>query len=163
MASADTFLQIGDIKGETTDEKFKEWIEVLSWSWGETNSGSHGSGGGGGAGKVQMQDFHFVMQFGKHSPKLIGACATGDHIPKAVLVSRIAGGKQEEFLKIEFKNLTISSYQTGASKDGKSRPTDQCSFNYTEIYMNYNEQKEDGSVGGNIEVQYNLALNKKIK
>ncbi len=162
MAAADTFLLIGDIKGETTDEKFKEHIEVLSWSWGESNSGSHGSGGGGGTGKVNMQDFHFVMQFGKHSPKLIMACAKGDHIPKALLTCRKAGGKQEEYLTIEFSDLMISSYQTGSSA-GSPRPTDQCSFNYTKVEMNYNEQKPDGSVGGNFEAGYDLALNKATK
>lgn len=160
--AADTFLQIGDIKGETTDDKFKECIEVLSWSWGETNSGSHGSGGGGGAGKVQMQDFHFVMQFGKHSPKLIMACATGEHIPKATLTCRKAGGKQEEYLVINFENLLVSSYQTGCSQ-GSDRPTDQCSFNYTKVECTYQEQKEDGSVGGNFEAGYDLAKNVKTK
>jgi len=159
--AADTFLEIDGCKGETTDEKFKECIEVLSWSWGQTNAGSHGSGGGGGAGKVQMQDFHFVNQFGKHSPKLIEFCATGAHIPKAVLTCRKAGGKQEEYLVFEFKNLLISSYQTGCSQ-GSDRPTDQCSFNYTEVKCNYQEQKEDGSVGGNFAAGYDLAKNKKI-
>src|SRR3712207_8560183 len=36
--------------------------------------------GGGGAGKVTMQDFHFTMKMNKASPKLMLACAQGDHI-----------------------------------------------------------------------------------
>ena len=159
--AADTFLKIGDIKGETTDQKFTEQIEVLSWSWGETNAGSHGSGGGGGAGKVSMQDFHFTMQFGKHSPDLILACATGEHLKKATLTCRKAGGKQEEYLIFEFENLLVSSYQTGCSSV-QERPYDQCSFNYTKMNVTYQEQKEDGSVGGNFKAGYDLAKNVKI-
>ena len=33
MAS-DIFAKIGDIKGESLDDKHKDEIEVLSWSWG---------------------------------------------------------------------------------------------------------------------------------
>jgi hypothetical protein len=36
MAS-DIFAKIGDIKGESTDNKHKDEIEVLSFSWGVTN------------------------------------------------------------------------------------------------------------------------------
>ena len=39
MAS-DIFAKIGDIKGESLDDKHKDQIEVLSWSWGVTNPGS---------------------------------------------------------------------------------------------------------------------------
>ena len=39
MAS-DIFAKIGDIKGESLDDKHKDEIEVLSFSWGVTNAGS---------------------------------------------------------------------------------------------------------------------------
>ena len=46
MAS-DIFAKIGDIKGESLDDKHKDEIEVLSWSWGMTNAAKlAGSGGG---------------------------------------------------------------------------------------------------------------------
>jgi len=48
MAS-DIFAKIGDIKGESPDDKHKGEIEVLSWSWGVTQSGTMAFGGGGGA------------------------------------------------------------------------------------------------------------------
>ncbi len=41
MAS-DIFAKIGDIKGESLDDKHKDEIEVLSWSWGVTNAGCGG-------------------------------------------------------------------------------------------------------------------------
>ena len=39
MAS-DIFAKIGDIKGESLDDKHKDEIEVLSWSWGVSNAGA---------------------------------------------------------------------------------------------------------------------------
>ena len=46
--AADIFLKIGDIKGESTDDKHKDTIDVLAWSWGVNQSGSMHVGGGGG-------------------------------------------------------------------------------------------------------------------
>jgi type VI secretion system secreted protein Hcp len=162
MASVDYFLKIDGIEGECTDSKHKNEIDLESWSWGETQSGSHSFGGGGGAGKVQMQDFHFVMKINKASPKLFLACATGEHIKKAVLTCRKAGKEQQEFLKVEFSDLLISSYQTGGSGHGDIVPTDQISFNFSKIEMDYKEQKADGSLGGSQKKGYNLKENKPV-
>ena len=44
MASVDYFLKIDGIKGESGDSKHKDEIDVLSWSWGETQQGASGQG-----------------------------------------------------------------------------------------------------------------------
>lgn len=162
MASADFFLKIDGIPGESTDAAHKTEIDLVSWSWGETNSGSFAGGGGGGAGKVSMQDFHFVMKTNKASPKLFLACATGQHIAKAVLVCRKAGGKQEEFLKIHFDDLLISSYQIGGASGSDVLPTDQISFNFTKIKMEYAAQKREGGLESPIVHGYDLKANQKV-
>lgn len=161
MAAVDYFLKIEGIEGESTDAKHKKEIDVESWSWGESNSGTHAAGGGGGAGKVQMQDFHFVMRVNKASPKLMLACATGQHIPKATLVCRRAGTQQQEYLTIEFSDVLVSSYQTGGSA-GDIVPVDQISLNFAKIEFTYKEQKPDGTLGGAIKTGYDLKKNTKI-
>ena len=35
--AADYFLQITGIPGESKEAKHKDWIDVLSWSFGESN------------------------------------------------------------------------------------------------------------------------------
>jgi len=42
--AVDTFAKIGDIKGESQDDKHKEEIELLSWSWGVNQTGTVASG-----------------------------------------------------------------------------------------------------------------------
>lgn len=162
MASVDYFLKLDGIDGESADSKHKGDIDLQSWSWGESQAGSHGGGGGGGAGKVSMQDFHFVMSNNKASPKLMLACATGEHIKKAVLICRKAGTEQQEFLKITMSDLLVSSYQTGGSSGGGTAPTDQISLNFAKIEYEYKEQKVDGSLGGAIKAGYDLKANKKV-
>jgi type VI secretion system secreted protein Hcp len=159
MAQVDYFLKIDGVDGEATDSKHKNEIDVESWSWGETNSGSHSFGGGGGAGKVQMNDISFVMRVNKASPKLLLACASGEHIKSALLTCRKAGKEQQEYLKIKFTDLLVSSYQTGGSK-GDVVPVDQVSINFSKIEYSYAAQNEKGGLASPIPVHWDLKLNK---
>lgn len=161
MAAVDYFLKVDGIDGESTDDKHKNEIDVESWSWGETNSGTHRAGGGGGAGKVVMQDFHFTMKVNKSTPKLMLACATGQHIKEAKLVCRKAGGDQQEYMSVKFSDLLVSSYQTGGSA-GDIIPTDQVALNFSKIEFEYKPQKPDGSLDAPIKTGYDLKLNKKV-
>ena len=161
MAAVDYFLKIDGIEGEAEDAKHGKEIEVLSWSWGEAQTGSHTHGTGGGAGKVAMQDFHFTMTACKASPKLMLACATGEHIKNAVLTCRKAGKEQQEYLKYTFTELLISSYQTGGS-GGNVVPTDSISFNFTKIETAYKVQKADGTLGDEFKAGYDLKKNQKV-
>jgi type VI secretion system secreted protein Hcp len=158
--AADYFLKIDGIPGESKDSKHKDEIDVQSWSWGESNSGTSAVGGGGGKGKVNMQDFHFTMGINKATPKLFLACAGGDHIKKAVLTIRKAGKEQQEFQIWTFTDILISSYQTGGSSG--SDQTEQISFNYTQVEMEYKEQKADGTLGGGVKAGWNVKTNKAV-
>jgi type VI secretion system secreted protein Hcp len=162
MAAVDYFLKIDGIDGEAADAKHKGEIDLDSWSWGESQGGTMSFGGGGGAGKVQMQDFHFTMKVNKATPKLILACASGEHIKKAVLTCRKAGKEQQEFLKYSFTDVLISSYQTGGASNGGLIPTDQIAFNYGKMEVEYKEQKADGTLGGPIKSGWDLKANKKV-
>jgi type VI secretion system secreted protein Hcp len=162
MAEADFFLKIDGIEGESSDAKHKGEIDLDSWSWSESQSGSHAAGGGGGAGKVSMKDFHAVMKIGKASPKLMLACATGEHLKKAVLTCRKAGKEQQEYLKVTLTDLLVSSYQTGGNGHGGVVPTDQFSLNFAKIEFEYREQKADGNLGAPVKAGYDLKSNKQV-
>src|SRR5690349_21898521 len=156
MAVVDYFLKLEGIDGESEDKTHSKEIHIESWSFGEQQSGTMAHGGGGGAGKVQMHDFHFVMRSNKASPKLFLACASGEHIKKAVLTCRKAGKDQQEYLKWTFTELLVSSYQTGGSAHSDVVPLDQISINFTEAQIDYKEQKADGTLGGAVTTKYNV-------
>ena|SRR3989344_5988392 len=141
-ASADYFLKLDGIDGESTDESHKGEIDVMSWSWGETQIGTS-AGGGGGAGKVSMQDVHFTMSMGKATPKLMLAVAKGEHIRDAIITARKGSGREaREYLVIKLENVMVSSYQTGASSG--QLPTEQVSLNFAKIQWTHTA--DDGTV-----------------
>jgi type VI secretion system secreted protein Hcp len=160
MAIVDYFLKLDGIQGESADSKHKGEIEIDSFSWGATQSGTARSGSGMGAGKVSMQDFHFAMLVNKSSPKLMLACATGEHIKSAILTCRKAGKEQQEYLKVTFSDILVSSYQTGgAGGNGNVVPVDQISLNFSKIEFEYKPQKPDGTLDGAIKSWYDLKQN----
>src|SRR5262249_35189790 len=106
--------------------------------------------------------FHAVMKVNKASAKLLLACATGEHIKKAVLTCRKAGKDQQEYLKITFTDLLVSSFQTGGNTHGGIVPTDQFSLNFAKLEYEYKEQKDDGSLAAAVKAGYDLKANKKI-
>jgi type VI secretion system secreted protein Hcp len=162
MAAVDYFLKIDGIEGESLDAKHKNEIHIDSFSWSEKQSGTHMAGGGGGAGKVAMGDFNFTMKVNKSSPKLMLACANGDHIKTAVLTCRKAGGKAEGFYKITLSDILVSSYQTSGSGHGDLIPHDQISLNYSKIEFEYKEQKHDGSMGAATVAGWDVKANKAV-
>lgn len=162
MAVVDFFLKIDGIDGESADEKHKGEIDVIDWNWSESQAGTMAHGGGGGAGKVKMDDFTFTMRVNKASPKLLKACAGGDHIKNAKLTARKAGKGQQEYLVIKFTDLLVSSFKTGGNANAETIPIDHISLNYAKIEYEYKEQKADGSMGGGIQAGYDLKLNKPI-
>ena len=160
--AVDYFLKIDGIEGESRDAKHKGEIEILSFSWGETQSGAQpGTGGGGGAGKVQMQDFHFTSQISKASPRLMLACAAGQHIKEAVMTGRKTGKDQLEFLVYKFTDLLVSSYQTGGT-EGEAMPTEQISLNFARIEAEYRPQRPDGTLEGAVRFGWDLKQNRPI-
>ena len=155
------FLKIDGVPGESFDTKHKGEIQLESFSWSEASPGGAGPGGGGGAGKVQMQDLVVTMVVSKASPKLMLACATGKHYKDAILTARRAGKAQQEFLVFKFKDVVVTSYQTGGSAQADA-PMDEASLGFSTIELDSRPQKSDGSLDTAVKGGWDLKQNKPI-
>ncbi len=160
--ATDYFLKIEGIEGESTDDKHKGQIDLLSWSFGESQPASAAFGGGGGVGKVSMQDLHCTMHVSKASPKLFLACATGEHLKTVTLLCRRAGKEQVEYMNVKLSDAIVSSFQSGASAGSNELPIEQVAFNFAKIEIEYKEQKADGTAGGAVKAGWDLKANKKV-
>ena len=158
MAS-DIFAKIGDIKGESLDDKHKDEVEVLSWSWGVTQTGTMAHGGGGGEGKASFNDFNFTHHIDKASPVLLKACATGEHIKEATITVRKAGKGQQEFLIIKMNDIIITHVAPSAAGDGI--PTaESVALQCAKVDLEYKPQKADGSLDAGLHFKYDIKGNK---
>jgi type VI secretion system secreted protein Hcp len=156
----DIFIKIGDLKGESIDDKHKDEIQVLAWSWGMSQSGTTHMGPGGGSGKASFQDLSITHYIDKCSPNLMLACANGKHFSEALLTVRKAGEKPLEYLKITMTDLIITSVTTGGS-GGEDRLTENVSLNFAKFKVEYTPQKKDGSGDAPITIGWDVAGNVK--
>src|SRR3954463_8425783 len=157
MAS-DIFAKLGDIKGESLDDKHKDEIEILSYSWGVTNAGSMGYGSGGGEGKASFHDLSFTHKIDKASPVLMQACATGVHLKEATITHRKAGKGQQEFLVIKMNDVIVTAIMDAESREGDS--AESVSLAFAKIDVAYRPAKADGSLDAGIHFKYDLKANK---
>lgn len=159
--AVDMFLKLGDIKGEAHDDKFKDWIDVLAFSWGMSQSGTMHAGGGGGSGKVNVQDMAVTKWQDKASADIMLKCCTGKHYDDATLVLRKAGDEPLEFMTYKLKEVLITSVSMGAS-GGEDRMTENISMNFAEFDTEYKMQGAKGKQDGGGKVAYSMKKNKKI-
>jgi type VI secretion system secreted protein Hcp len=142
-------------KADSRDEECFEWIELQSWSFGASNAGSFGVGSGGGSGKASLQDFHFTMHPSTATPDLFRYCCTGEHYKGAFIIAKKSGGKKTvHYLRYFFRDLIISSYQTGGS-GGNDSPSDSISFNFAAMTLSFTSQNADGSKAASVDRMWN--------
>ena len=134
----DIFLKIDDIKGESTDSKHKDEIEVLSWTWGMERTGDTRYGSGGSAGIVSFHDLVVVKALDRATPRLFEAVTAGDHLKMATLTLRETGGSRLEVFKIVLENLLVTSLaDSAASSWAETRPTETFGLNATKVTYFY--------------------------
>jgi type VI secretion system secreted protein Hcp len=156
----DYFLKLDTVPGDSHDAHHPGEIDVISFSWGESNIGSPGGGGGAGGGRVDVEDFHFTTLTGSASPKLMVLCANGKHVQTAVMVARRPGNSQQEYLKLTFTDLTVTAYHVSGSTGDV--PVDEVSLRFARIQIDYRPQKPNGSLGSAIHGGWDVKQNKEI-
>lgn len=156
--AVDMFMKIDKLGGESKDEKHKDTIDVLAWSWGMSQSGTTHMGGGAGAGKANFQDLSFTKWIDKTSTNLMLACAKGTHFDEAKLTVRKAGDTPLEYLIITMKDLIVTSVSTGGS-GGEDRLTENVTLNFSFVSVTYHEQDDKGASKGEADMHFKIAEN----
>ncbi len=159
MASVRYFLKIDGIEGGSTADKHKGELDLTSFSWSETSS-SAPTGGGIATGKVAVQDFRVVAKMSAASPKLMVACATGQHFPSATLRGENAGAVATPFLKITMSDVLISSYRSAGGEAADAFPTDEVALSFAKIEIEYTDRKPDGSAGAPVRGGFDFRTNR---
>jgi type VI secretion system secreted protein Hcp len=102
LAEDELFLNLGDIRGESTDEHHKKEIVLLSYSQSFTHP--DGAGGIANCGAIRVS-----KMIDKSSPALIKAVLTARNIPQAVITFRKPGTAPFEYYKVTLTNVIIQA------------------------------------------------------
>lgn len=163
----DAFIRIDGIPGESTDDKHKDWIEVISFKHKlkQPASVTASSNGGATAERVNHSTFDIVHLLDKASPKIYDACCTGKHIKEITIELCRAGGDKVKYMEIKMEQVLISEVvPSGSCNESEAGfPSEAVSFSYGKIKWTYTQQKRaDGLGGGNVNSGWDLMANKAI-
>jgi type VI secretion system secreted protein Hcp len=155
-------IKIDTIPGMSAVKGFEDQIQVMSFSWGMTQTTNFAVSQGGSAGKVNIQALTFTHMVDKATPKLMTACCTGQHIPKAELTCTKEGGDANvAFLKITLTDILVAGVSPAGSNNDDT-VIEQVSLAFAEYKIEYQEQDNKGAKkGGPVIAGFNVQKNAK--
>ena len=151
------------IKGESTDEKHKDQIEVMSWSHGfsQPTSPVRSTGGGGTVERAHHSDLSITKYTDIASTELLKHCWRGDHFAEMTLTCYRDGGTAGpvEYLSIKMEQVVISNVSlSGGAGD---TPVENISLSYGKVTYKYDPQDEKtGKKAGTKPASHDLKTNK---
>ena len=154
------FLNLGDIKGESTDKDHKDWVMITQFDHEVTQppSVTQKTAGGRTAEAVQHSEFSIVKLVDAATPKLYEAACKGTHIPEVTVECWRAGGDPIKYYEIKLKEVLISGVVANGDPTAQHGfPTETVKMTYGAIEWTYTKQKADGTAGGNVAAKWSLA------
>ncbi|XYJ08949.1 Hcp family type VI secretion system effector [Telluria sp. B2] len=158
----DVYLQIDGIKGESMDDKHKDWIECTSVTWGvkQPRSATASTGGGHTAERCEHEEVVIDKLADLSSPVLLQTCSAGKTIPKAKLEFMRADGQGDriKYFEIELENVLIGAIKPKVEEGAIIQ--EKVGLKFSKIKWKYTQQKVTGGAGGNTSGGWDLAANK---
>ncbi len=153
---ADIFIKIDGIAGESQDATHADEIEALHWGWAVTQASSMHSGSGGGAAKATVDDLSFTHEIDRASPNLAAYAFRGQHIQKAVLTMRKAGGVPHEFLRITLSDVIVTHVEPVA---GGGTALEHVRLSFARMKQEYIVQNRVGGSQGTVTALIDVKAN----
>ena len=158
----DVYLYIDGIKGESNDDRHKDWIECksVSWSVDQPKSATSSTGGGHTAERCEHSDIVISKLADLSSPILLQTCAAGKTIPRAKFefMRADAQGERVKYYEIEIENVLIGAVSP-AVEEGDIL-TEDVALKFSKVKWKYTQQKISGGAGGNTSGGWDLSANR---
>ncbi len=160
MSEQEFHLHIEGIRGEAKHAKFKDWIDVLSWSCSVSQLSSMDRGGGGGVGKAKFNEMALTHTIDRASPNLVKYCAAGRHIPRVTLVLSKAGGGSIEYARYVMEDCIITHVHPVGRPGRRNQLRESFGIDFSRIRIEIKEQKPDGGMGASVCSGWDVKANK---
>ena len=158
----DAYLQIEGIKGESTDEKHRDWIEVSNviYAVRQPRAEVVSTAGGHTNGKAELYPISFQKLADLASPVLLQTCAMGKTLPRAVFEFMRADGdgKPINYFRIELENIMIANITPDSGEGGIIQERVQLA--YARMKWAYTKQSVRGGTEGKTAGGWDCSANK---
>ena len=158
----DVYLQIDGIKGESADDRHRDWIESKSVAWGvsQPKAATASTGGGHTAERCEHSEITITKLADLATPILLQTCSSGKTIPRARLEFMRADGQGEriKYFEIELENVLIGDVSPSVGEGDILH--ENMGLKFSKVKWKYTQQKVSGGAGGNTSGGWDLASNK---
>ena len=143
----DAFVKIDGINGESSDQKYTGWIEVLyyDFSVAQKVSQTASTAGGATAERADFSEFTFSKSLDVSSPNMALACAEGRHI-NTIEIEFCRAGKAI-YMRYKLTDCLISKVSTIGNGDF---PEEEVAINYGRIELAYTQQSRNGGMAAGV-------------
>ena len=158
----DVYLHIDGIKGESQDDRHKDWIECTGVQWGvsQPKSATASTGGGHTAERCEHLDITLSKLADLASPILLQTCSSGKTIPRAKFEFMRADGQGErvKYYEIELENVLIGQIHPTVAEGNIL--VESVGLKFSKVKWKYTQQKISGGAGGNTSGGWDLSTNR---
>jgi type VI secretion system secreted protein Hcp len=152
------YLKLDPIKGSVTDSKFKDQIELTSFSW----SAGLGVGGARGGDRTtsepHVSEIHATKQLDKSSELLFKNLLMGETLAKGTISFTAAiKGESVAYAVLELEDVIVAGYSQSA--DGSALPAESLTLNFAKFVSTFSG-RDGKQVSKPVRLTYDLAENK---
>ncbi len=156
------YVKMDPVKGESTDDAHKGWMEAESLSFDLSNPSEMGSGQGAqSTGNPHFGDLQFSRTMDGASPDLNAFCAGGKKFANIEIeLTMTVGESQKTYMKYKLTDGFITSISCNAGGDMK--PAESVSLSYSKIEWEFTTFDHAGGKKADFKKGFNLATNKAV-
>ena len=141
--AVEMFLKIGDIEGESQNSKHMDEIDVLAWSW-QLSKASE-------LNQASIRPIKITKKIDTATDDLLVGAINGTVFQAAELnVER--DGTQAPYIKIELKDVIVTSINTGATKS-ETELTETITLDFNYVCYTYTPFDSETGQGGQSDTQ----------
>ena len=149
-ASANVYLELPGIPGESIATGFENQIELTSFQLGVSRNAA--------AKGPEFSAVSVTKRVDKSSPELMLRTANGTTLPTAKVQFTTTGAeKVDVYLRYCFTGVRITNFTQ--SSGGDERPSESISFSYATIVQSYTQGSETGGAGTVFDEGWDLLRN----
>ncbi|NOY71334.1 MAG: type VI secretion system tube protein Hcp [Gammaproteobacteria bacterium] len=158
------FMNYDGIKGESSDQGHKDWIDIDSWEWGVERkiTSATSTKGDRESTNAVITDLIVTKKMDSASNGLfLESCCGGGKTVKLHLTKTGSGSGSDVFMEYTLTNAVISDYSVGGNSADMNRPTESITISFVEMEARYTTYDQDGNSTSPDAVGFDTSTNTK--
>jgi len=158
--ATDMYLWIDGVPGESTDDRHRDWIEIVSFDSKVSMAASGATSGGGSTSVAEFSEITVGKVIDKATPLLHRHCCSGRHISQVVIELCRAMGEKQVYMKYTLDDVIVSS--VGPVTVAPTSQLEQVSFRFGKIEWEYTPTDATGRPGATVQEGWDLEMNRAL-